>query len=102
MQIPAAGPSSYAAPAAQATPGLSPAKTKADTTVADFLAYAHMTPAEKMRAMILGSMGLTEDQLKAMDPQERQKVEDKIKAQIRQQVEQSLEKKTGLAVDLKV
>jgi hypothetical protein len=102
MQIPAAGASSYASPAAQASPGLSPAKTKADTTVADFLAFQHMTPAEKMRAMILGSMGLTEDQLKAMDPKERAKVEEKIKALIRQQVEQSVEKKTGLAVDLKV
>jgi len=102
MQVPAAGASSYAPPAAQATPGLPPAKTAADTARADFMAYAHMTPAEKMRAAILGNMGLTEEQLRAMDPKERQKIEDKIKALIRQQVEQSVEKKTGLAVDLKV
>jgi hypothetical protein len=37
-----------------------------------------------------------------MDPKERQKIEDKIKALIRQQVEQSVEKKTGVAVDMKV
>jgi hypothetical protein len=102
MQVPATGASSYASPAAQATPSMSPASTKPDTARQDFLAFSKMTPAEKMRAMILGSMGLTEDQLKAMDPKERQKIEDKIKALIREQVERLVEKGTGLAVDLKV
>jgi hypothetical protein len=60
-----------------------------------------MTPAQKMRAAILGSMGLTEEQLKAMDPKERQKVEEKIKEIIKQKVEQAVEKKTGAIVDIK-
>lgn len=98
MQIPATGASPYAAPSPFST---TPTAKKADTAVQDFMAYAHMTPAEKMRAAILGSMGLTEDQLKAMDPKERAKVEEKIKELIQQKVEQSTEKKTGLAVDLK-
>jgi hypothetical protein len=63
--------------------------------------YAKMTPAQKMRAAILGSMGLTEEQLKAMDPKERQKIEEKIKEIIKEKVEQAVEKKTGLAVDIK-
>jgi hypothetical protein len=100
MQILTAAANLYASPTPPASPGLTPAK--ADTAVQDFLAYQHMTPAEKMRAAILGSMGLTEDALKGMDPKERQKIEDKIKALIRQQVEQSVEKKTGVAVDMKV
>jgi hypothetical protein len=66
-----------------------------------FSDYAKMTPAQKMRAAILGSMGLTEEQLKAMDPKERQKIEDKIRAIIKEKVEQAVEKQTGVAVDIK-
>ena len=100
MQIPSAGATPYVAP--QTSPQVTPAKTAGDKAVQDFMAYAKMTPAEKMRASILGSMGLTEDDLKAMDPKEREKVEAKIKDMIKQKVEESTEKKTGVAVDLKV
>jgi len=60
-----------------------------------------MTPADKMRAAILGSMGYTEDQLRAMDPKERAKIEEKIKELMKQKVEQATEKKTGQIVDVK-
>ena len=100
MQISSIRASPYTPPAAKAASGLT-APPKADTAVADFMAYAKMTPAQKMRAAILGSMGLTEDSLKAMDPKDRSKVEEKIKALIQQKVEQSVEKKTGVAIDLK-
>jgi hypothetical protein len=101
MQIPSAGASPYVPPTQQASPGMTTVKPKADTAVEDFRAYANMTPAEKMRAAILGSMGLTEDSLKSMDPKERAKVEDEIKKLIQQKVEQSVEKKTGVVIDLK-
>ena len=101
MQIPSAGASPYAPPTPQAGPGMTPAKTKADTAVDDFMTFANMTPAQKMRAVILGNMNLTEDQLRAMDPKERAKIEEKIKKLIQQQVEQSVEKKTGVVVDIK-
>jgi hypothetical protein len=101
MQIPSAGASPYATLSSQASPRATPANSKADTAVQDFMAFAKMTPAEKMRASILGSMGLTEDGLKGMDPKERAKVEEKIKALIQQKVEQSVEKKTGVVIDLK-
>jgi hypothetical protein len=81
---------------------VTPVKTAGDTAVQDFMAYAKMTPAEKMRASILGSMGFTEDNLKAMDPKDREKVEAKIEEMIRQKVQQSTEKKTGMPIDLKV
>jgi hypothetical protein len=61
-----------------------------------------MTPADEMRAWILGSMGLTEDNLKAMDPKDHEKVEAKIEEMIRQNVQHSTEKKTGVAIDLKI
>jgi len=74
---------------------------KPSAAVQAFRDYAKMTPAEKMRASILGSMGLTEDQLKAMDPKERAKVEEKIREIMKQKVESSVEKKTGAIVDVK-
>lgn len=102
MQIPSAGASPYVAPGPQASPasGQLP-RSKAESVVDEFRAYAQMTPAEKMRAAILGSMGLSEDDLKAMDPKERAKIEEKIKTMIKQKVEDSTEKQTGVAVDLK-
>ena len=100
MQISSIGAGPYTPPTAKAATGLT-APPKVDTAVADFMAYANMTPAQKMRASILGSMGLTEDSLKAMDPKEREKIEAKIKDLIQQKVEQSVEKKTGVVIDLK-
>lgn len=53
----------------------------------EFLKFQAMTPAQKMRAMMLAKLGLTEDDVKAMSPEDRKKVEDKIKAMIKQQVQ---------------
>ena len=69
---------------------------------AEFLKWAHMTPAQKMRASLLSSMGLTEEQVQAMSPDDRKKVEDKLRQLIEQKVKDSVEKKTGLLVDQKV
>ena len=97
MQI--APPTSAAAPAAAGFAFSPPAKPSAAETA--FNDYAKMTPAQKMRAAILGSMGLDEAKLAAMDPKARQEIEDKIKAIIREKVEQDAEKKTGVLVDVK-
>lgn len=66
----------------------------------EFLDYAKMTPAQKMRAAMLGKLNVTEEQLKAMSPEERKKVEDKIKDMIRQQVENDPKMKTGSILDV--
>lgn len=68
---------------------------------AEFLKWAHMTPAERMRANLLSSMGLTEDQVAAMSPEDRRKVEDKLRELIEQKVKQNVEK-PGQLVDQKV
>lgn len=73
-----------------------PAKTAKD----EFLDYAKMTPAQKMRAAMLGKLNVTEEQLKAMSPEERKKVEDKIKDMIKQQVENDPKMKTGSILDV--
>lgn len=52
----------------------------------EFLDYAKLTPAQKMRAAILSKLHVTEDELKAMDAKERQKIEDQIKEMVKQQV----------------
>jgi hypothetical protein len=67
----------------------------------EFLDYAKLTPAQKMRAAMLAKMGVTEEQLKAMDPKERQKIEDQLKTQIKQQVENDPEMKKGSLLDMK-
>ena len=59
----------------------------------EFLKYQAMTPAQKMRAMMLAKLGLTEEQVKAMTPEDRKKVEDKIKDMIKQQVQNDPDKK---------
>ncbi|WP_372781068.1 hypothetical protein [Phenylobacterium sp.] len=104
MQIPSGGASPYVPPTSQTSATMTPVakKTAGETAVDDFRAYAQMTPAEKMRAAILGSLDLTEDKLKAMDPKEREKVEAKIKELIKEKVQEATEKKTGVAIDIKV
>jgi TPP-dependent pyruvate/acetoin dehydrogenase alpha subunit len=62
--------------------------------------YAKMTPAQKMRAAMLSKLGVTEEQLKAMSPEERKKVEDQIKDMIKQQVENDPTMKKGSLLDV--
>jgi hypothetical protein len=39
----------------------------------EFMDYAKLTPAQKMRAAMLAKLGVTEEQLKAMSPEERRR-----------------------------
>jgi hypothetical protein len=71
----------------------------AEDVEVEFLAYARMSPAERMRASILKSMGLSEDDLNAMSPQDRQKVENTIEEMIKQQMEEA-QKKKGQLLDV--
>ena len=68
----------------------------ADKSAEDkFREYAKMSPADKMRAAILSSMGLTEDQVKNMSPDQRKAVEQKISDQIKQAAQKQAEKAGG-------
>jgi hypothetical protein len=77
-----------------------PAETKSAEQT--FLEWARMTPAERLHAQMLGQLGLTEDQFKAMDPAAQQKIEDKIREMIKQQAENNSDKRTGLITDKSV
>lgn len=48
----------------------------------DFLKRAKMSLAEQIRAQILESLGLGEEDLKAMDPEQRKAVEDEVRQAI--------------------
>jgi hypothetical protein len=104
MNIPSIGQPApgYPKPASN-TPSLNPAPDSGakEDVEAEFLAYARMSPAERMRDNILKSMGLTENDVNAMSPADRQKLEDKIKELIKQQMEEAAKKK-GQLLDVAV
>ncbi|WP_417490740.1 hypothetical protein [Maricaulis sp.] len=54
--------------------------------VSEFLKWAHMSPAERIRAQYLGEEGLTEEALKALPKEERDAVELEIAARIQEAI----------------
>jgi hypothetical protein len=70
-----------------------------DDIVQQFLDLAKMNPFDRMRANILKSMGISEQDLANMSPQERQAVEDKIRQMIEQQFKKNADQK-GQVVDM--
>ncbi|SBW12726.1 conserved hypothetical protein [uncultured Alphaproteobacteria bacterium] len=63
----------------------------------DFLDYMDKTPEERMRAQILGSMGMTEEELANLPADERKKIEDKIRETIEARIQKDTEEKTAEA-----
>lgn len=72
---------------AKTSSGTEPAVDPADTPEQKFLDYAKKSPAEKIRDALLASVGVTEDQLKAMSPDQRREIEQKIADKVKQEVE---------------
>ncbi len=72
---------------------------EAQTPEEKFLAYAQMTPAEKMFAAMLGQLGLTPEQFKAMDPDAQREVTQKIQQLIEQQAQNGGNKSPGQIAD---
>ncbi|VIO76890.1 hypothetical protein CI1B_67680 [Bradyrhizobium ivorense] len=70
-----------------------------DSVEQQFLKFAQMSPMDRMRANILKSMGLTEEDLKNMTPEQQKAVEQKIKDLIEQEFQKNAGK-TGQAVDI--
>lgn len=88
----AAEPTSFFATAPEAPTGAE----------AEFLKRARMSFAEQMRAQVLDALGLDEEKLKAMSPEDREALESKIKAMMKARIEEAQEEKTGVFVDLTV
>ncbi len=88
-------PTTDATPSTQTTGSSS----SGDSVEQTFLKYAQMSPMDRMRANILKGMGLSEQDLKNMSPDQSAAVEKKIK----ELIEQSFQKnagKAGQAVDI--
>ncbi len=64
------------------------------SVVDEFLEFNSKSWEERMRTMILNSMGLKEENLATMSAAEREKIEAKIK----EKIDEEVEKKTGMAV----
>lgn len=64
------------------------------SVVDEFLDFTEMSWKEKVRAMILKTMGLKEEDLAAMSAENREKIEAKIK----EKIEEQIEKKTGMTL----
>jgi hypothetical protein len=76
------------------------AKTsKSHSVEQQFLQYAEETPAQRLFDSMLGQLGITEDQFKAMSPADQQKVTEKIQQMIQRQAEINGDKRTGLLTD---
>lgn len=76
------------------TQSLASAEAAGKSAVDEFLDFTSKSWEEKVRAMILKTMGLKEEDLAAMDPADREKIEAKIK----EKIEKEIEKKTGMPV----
>ena len=82
--------------------GSPPAQKSAEQELAD---YVNMTPAQRLRADILKKLGITEEELAAMPPEQRKAVDAKITElmqQQEQQRQQAASPKKGRSVDLSV
>lgn len=75
------------------------AKSKSSSVEQQFLAYAEKTPAQRLFDSMLQQLGLTEDDFKAMSPQDQQKVVEKIQQMIKQQAQDKSDTRTGLVMD---
>ena len=77
--------------AAQESAALKESMEKTDeparNVVDEFMAWMQMSPAEKIRDRMLKEMGLTEEELMELDPEEQEKIEALIAQKIRDELE---------------
>ena len=91
-----------ASPAAAPTGGVGGVTEARKTARDEFMEFAQMTPAERMRAAMLQRLGLKEEDLAAMSPEDREAVEEKLKAMIKEQVENDPDQRPGRLADVRV
>lgn len=84
------GPS--ASKGVDATLGESTTQVKPKTAYEKLDDYVKMTPAQRMRADLLKKMGLSEEDLANMSPEEREGVEAKLREIMQQQMQEVAQK----------
>ena len=65
---------------------LDKADGESDNLLAEFMELSKMTPAERLRKEMLEEMGLTDESLAALPPEERDAIEEEIRRAIKQQL----------------
>ena len=65
---------------------LDKAEAESDSLLAEFMELSKMTPVERLRKELLESMGLTEESLAALPPEERSAIEEEIRRAIKEQL----------------
>lgn len=88
--------------AATSSGGLSAAGETRKSARDEFLEFAQMTPAERMRAAMLQRLGLKEEDLEGMSADARKAVEEQLKAMIKEQVENDPDQRPGRIADVTV
>lgn len=83
------------------TTATSPSKpsSQINDAITQFLEYQKMTPEEKMRDAILKKLGMTEEDIAALSPDERAQIEEKIKDMMKEEIENKMAEK-GILIDL--
>jgi hypothetical protein len=76
-------------PNAGPSAGASGTTSQGNSVVQDFLDYAKMSAAERMREDILKSLGLTEQQFEKLSPAQQQAINQKIQQIMLQQLQQN-------------
>jgi hypothetical protein len=66
------------------------AETKQSEAASELEKYLKMTPAERMAAAILKSMGITQAEFDAMPPEQKAAITEKIAAIMKQQMEDKM------------
>jgi hypothetical protein len=72
-------------------------RADSEAAIRKFLDFQQKTPEEKIRAQILASLGLTEDDVKNMSPEQQQALEEKISAIMKQKMEEERQKQQAEA-----
>lgn len=64
-------------------------QSTSDADIEEFLKFASMSPAEKIRYLTLKEKGLTEESLKALPPEEQKKIEQEIADAIERKIKEA-------------
>jgi hypothetical protein len=65
---------------------LDKAQEESDSLLAEFMELSKMTPVERLRKELLDGMGLDEESLAALPPEERSAIEEEIRRAIKEQL----------------
>ncbi|WP_298720970.1 hypothetical protein [uncultured Ferrovibrio sp.] len=96
--LPSFSPSSSSAASGLPTEEIEGRKSVQD----EFLDYARMSVAERIRAQILEDKGLTEERLAELDAEKRKAIEEEIRQAIEEKMKVETGKTEGTMADLRV